>query len=226
MLNTLGTIDQEDIDPFAGAKAGGSSLDMSQEAEDDEQKSDSVSYEDIERVVNYSDMSQDFKGENINFIGQIESLGVKTKNQLKDLDYADLDGGEGEAKPKNKFLQKQEDDRKKAELMRQDKHLLPQEFKDAQGRPHKDDFGKLPYSTIDLIFNHKNIWANLQNPNPQVIWYHIHKNTEWLPLVTDPFTKHPKIQERDDIENGVEQKPPPMPGADKEKGAKKKNKKG
>ena len=41
----------------------------------------------------------------------------------------------------------------------------------------KDDFGKLPYPQIDLIFNHKNVFANLQNPNPQKIYYHIHDKT-------------------------------------------------
>jgi hypothetical protein len=46
--------------------------------------------------------------------------------------------------------------------MRDDKHLLPvDEFKCAVTKKIvKDDF-KLPFSTIDIIFNHKNIWANL-----------------------------------------------------------------
>ena len=55
----------------------------------------------------------------------------------------------------------------------------------------------MPYHTIDVIFNHKNIWANLQNANPQVIKYDIHDNTQWLPLITAYSTKHPKEVERD-----------------------------
>lgn len=78
--------------------------------------------------------------------------------------------------------------------MRQDKHLLPNEsFFDLKNKKVVDDFGKLPFQSIDLIFNHKNIWANLQNPDPAVIFYHIHDNTKWLPLIADPTDEHPLI---------------------------------
>ena len=78
--------------------------------------------------------------------------------------------------------------------MRQDKHLLPNEsFTDLKGKKVVDDFGKLPFQSIDLIFNHKNIWANLQNQNPAVIYYHIHDNTKWLPMIADPHEEHPLI---------------------------------
>ena len=41
------------------------------------------------------------------------------------------------------------------------------EFIDPITRKKADDeFGKLPFPTIDIIFNHKNIWANLQHHNP------------------------------------------------------------
>jgi hypothetical protein len=43
----------------------------------------------------------------------------------------------------------------------------------------------LPYKTIDLIYNHKNIWANLQHPDPALIHYHIHMPDRWLPLIQD-----------------------------------------
>ena len=35
----------------------------------------------------------------------------------------------------------------------------------------------------------------MQNPNPAVIWYHIHDNTKWLPLISDVHVEHPKIIE-------------------------------
>ena len=91
----------------------------------------------------------------------------------------------------NKFFKQQEEDRLRNERQREDKHLLPQteNFIDPltkQKGKIKDDY-KLPYQAIDIIFNHKNVWANMQNPNPQVIWYHIHDNTKWLPLISDPL---------------------------------------
>jgi len=63
----------------------------------------------------------------------------------------------------------------------------------------------LPFHTIDIIFNHKNIWANLQNPNPANIYYHIHDNTKWLPLITDPYDKHPLIIESEKDDNGADE---------------------
>lgn len=111
-------------------------------------------------MINYSDMDQSLKGENINYIGQLDALGIETKNNLRNLDYDDAQGG-GD-KEKNKFFKKQEEDRIKAEKSRPDKHLLPiDEFKDPVTKKKVLDDFKLPFQTIDLIFNHKNIWANL-----------------------------------------------------------------
>jgi hypothetical protein len=67
----------------------------------------------------------------------------------------------------------------------------------------KVDDIKLPYQTIDIIFNHKNIWANLGNSDPASIFYHIHDNSKWLPLIADPHDEHPLvIKERKIMEDG------------------------
>jgi len=64
---------------------------------------------------------------------------------------------------------------------RDDKHLLPRTFK--QG-------GKCEYGTIDFIFNHKNIWSNLQNADPLKIMYELHDDTLWLPFIRDSIYPH------------------------------------
>ena len=166
------------------------------------------------------------KGEDINFIGQLDAMGIDKKNYLRTRDYDD--GGGGVEKVPNAFFRKQEEERIRNEKMRADKHLLPVEkFTDPVTKKKVvDDFGKLPFHTVDLIFNHKNIWANLQNPNPQVIMYHIHDETKWLPLVTDPDEPHPKIIERERINAGLPLEEPKDEAQDKDKGQKKKGKKG
>lgn len=71
------------------------------------------------------------------------------------------------------------------EKQRLDKHLLPNEtFRDWRNNATIPS-GVLPYAQVDLIFSHKNVWANLQNANPAAIWYHLHDEKQWLPLVTD-----------------------------------------
>lgn len=49
-------------------------------------------------------------------------------------------------------------------------------------RPQEDD---IPYETIDLIFNAKNMWANFQNPHPNYIFYHLHREKQWRPFIYD-----------------------------------------
>lgn len=63
----------------------------------------------------------------------------------------------------------------------------------------KEKYFRLPFGTIDLIFNHKNIWANLQNQDPARIYYHIHDDTKWLPLIVEPLMieKHPQNPDRE-----------------------------
>ena len=60
-----------------------------------------------------------------------------------------------------------------------------EEFFKNEGKLKVAKTEKLPYQQIDVIFNHKNVWANLQNPDPAKIHYHIHDIEAWLPLIED-----------------------------------------
>lgn len=42
----------------------------------------------------------------------------------------------------------------------------------------------LPWGTIELVFNHKNIWANIQHQNPAKIMYEIHNPNQWRPFLS------------------------------------------
>jgi len=84
-------------------------------------------------------------------------------------------------------------ERAKRETKRVDKHLLPVEnFYDKKSGKAPESV-VLPYANIDLIFNHKNIWANLQNPDPAHVYFHIHNEQQWLPLITDINITHPIV---------------------------------
>lgn len=99
----------------------------------------------------------------------------------------------------NQFILAQQKKKKLDEQMNPQKHLLPKDIFINGDRSKKfNDPIKLPFPSIDLIFNHKNIWANLQNQNPKSIKFHLHKLEDWMPLITDPNPKdeHPRIQER------------------------------
>ncbi len=48
-------------------------------------------------------------------------------------------------------------------------------------KKYKNDV--LPYKTIDVIFNKRNIWLNLQNHNPVGIIYDIYDQNRWFPLI-------------------------------------------
>ncbi|PHJ20394.1 c2 domain protein, partial [Cystoisospora suis] len=37
---------------------------------------------------------------------------------------------------------------------------------------------KLPYRSLDLLFNNRNVWMNLQDPSPSKVWFDI-----WSPLI-------------------------------------------
>lgn len=41
----------------------------------------------------------------------------------------------------------------------------------------------LPFRTIDVIFNKKNIYLNMQNPNPVGILYDIYSKEKWFPIL-------------------------------------------
>ncbi|KJP87388.1 hypothetical protein AK88_02945 [Plasmodium fragile] len=49
----------------------------------------------------------------------------------------------------------------------------------------------VPYKTIDLIFNNKNIFLNLQDPNPLNIWYDYWKVDLWFPFSSIDYTIQP-----------------------------------
>ena len=83
----------------------------------------------------------------------------------------------------NNFFAKQRAKRLLDEKARDDKHLLP------NNKLHRPD-NTCEYGEIDLIFNHKNVWANLQNADPTKILYHIHDDTQWLPFVRDSIYPH------------------------------------
>ena len=178
---------------FAGNHQGNNDYD--DENDEDDEESDYM--EGIERVVYYDDLDQKYKGPNINYVGKIKALSKERQDHLKDLDYfsdeepglTNAVGNRGAKKtPKpNKFLHQQEEDRLARDAQKKDKHLYPKEkftdFKTGKDEPSNHD--RVPYSHVDLIFNHKNIWANLQNHHPSCIEYHLHNNRQWLPLISD-----------------------------------------
>ena len=55
-------------------------------------------------MINFSDMDQSMKGEDINFIGQVEALGAERKKELRELNYQDLTDGNAPEKKENKFF--------------------------------------------------------------------------------------------------------------------------
>jgi len=63
------------------------------------------------------------------------------------------------SKKGNKFFEAEESKRKERERLQEDKHLLGEDRFLKGGK--KVGLIVLPFSTIDIVFNHKNIWANL-----------------------------------------------------------------
>ncbi len=53
-------------------------------------------------------------------------------------------------------------------------HLWKPEY---NKRKIKNDI--LPYKSIDVVFNKKNVWINLQHPDPVRILYDLYNNTKW-----------------------------------------------
>lgn len=43
----------------------------------------------------------------------------------------------------------------------------------------------LPYGTIEVIFNHHNVWANVSEADPGKIRYDLDDETQWLPFITE-----------------------------------------
>lgn len=70
-------------------------------------------------------------------------------------------------------------------------------------KKNKDHEKFLPYKSIDCIFNKKNIWINLQSPEPDKITYDIWDQTKWYPL---NFTKNDVINEKNREKSFIEVK--------------------
>jgi hypothetical protein len=64
-------------------------------------------------------------------------------------------------------------------------NFIPREdFKDRSGRA--DIFHKMPYETIDMIFNRTNIYTNMQFHDPEKITYNLYDKSRWRPYITLP----------------------------------------
>ena len=104
-----GTKDDNNYDPLQGlakSEEDDGDKDDDEEEEDEEQKKDSDFIDDLSRVINLSDISQEFKDDDMNKIGQIESLGKGFKKHLKNLNYAEIDPGDAiPAAQTNKFIE-------------------------------------------------------------------------------------------------------------------------
>ena len=108
------------------------------EDSDDEFKQDDEGIDPDEIIVREIDMDQYLKGDRIDKIGLDEQLGEDERFELKKRDKLgnddddeddDGDGGNAGAKDSNNFFAQQRAARKKAEMSRKDKHLLPTKFK-------------------------------------------------------------------------------------------------
>ena len=55
-------------------------------------------------------------------------------------------------------------------------------FKDKYGRDVNNEDLRLPYETLDFIFNRNNIWINLNNHDPKYMKYNIYDPERWMPF--------------------------------------------
>ena len=75
----------------------------------------------------------------------------------------------------NKLKEEQQRKIKEQEENDPDKHLRPiTEFMDDDGNVVVDE-EELPYASIELLINNRNVFANMKNHDPSKIFYHIHK---------------------------------------------------
>ena len=96
MLQGIGKDDDEDIE------------DKESEELEGENQNDSDFVEELDRVVNLSDVDQNFKGDNINYIGKLDSLGKEHKSTLKKLDYEEETSNNPDKEKVNKFIHAQQ----------------------------------------------------------------------------------------------------------------------
>ncbi|CAD8197148.1 unnamed protein product [Paramecium octaurelia] len=73
-------------------------------------------------------------------------------------------------------------------------------FFDKNGKEVVDP-GQLPYETIEIIFNNKNIFGNMANQNPQQIFYHLHDKRKWYPFIKETIPNTGEQEESDEAES-------------------------
>ena len=76
---------------------------------------------------------------------------------------------------KKKLVEEQQRKIKEQEENDPDKHLRPihEWFDDERNLIEEEE--EMPYASIELLINNRNVFANMKNPDPSKILYHIHK---------------------------------------------------
>jgi len=62
-----------------------------------------------------------------------------------------------------------------------DKHLQPIDFSHLYSE--NDETVTFPYHSIELIFNNRNVWGNMQNHDPNSIYFDVQDPDKWFPYV-------------------------------------------
>lgn len=124
-------------------------------------------------------------------------VGITTGNHYHNINYNGKNITEEEYYNKNKLVKKLgklTDDEFKGNKSEAPREFLwkPEYEKDNDGLQIKNDV--LPFRTIDVIFNKKNIFLNLQNPNPAGILFDIYNKEKWFSVlkIKDPNSADPK----------------------------------
>ena len=181
--------EDEDLDMLLEDDGGKDKGNSSEE----EYKADVDFIENDEIIVKHDDLAQVLKGYRVEQVGDTKALGRELQDDLEyRVDIEDRepeDDGTGDAQATN-FFKAQREKMEREENMRDDKHLLPVTLKSKEKQV--SDYGE-----IHLIFNHKNIWANLQNADPLKILYEIHDDNKWLPFIRDEIYPHRWDSEKD-----------------------------
>ena len=87
---------------------------------------------------------------------------------------------ERDKKTKYSFLEEQKQEIDKQMKESSVNFLSVDIFKDKSGQVITNE-PKLPYETIDLIFNRNNVYANMQYHDPAHIMYNLYDKNAWLP---------------------------------------------
>lgn len=84
--------------------------------------------------------------------------------------------------------------------------MLPIDLSKAKQLSKAEKYPYCEFGEIYLIFNHKNIWVNMQNADPTKIKYELHDDLKWLPYVHDdiyPYKWDVDDPNENDTENDV-----------------------